>query len=55
MSGALIQLFRDPALRGRMGQAARQRIVDNYSTGQVAERYEVLFAEVLGPRPQPIS
>jgi glycosyltransferase involved in cell wall biosynthesis len=50
MASALIRLFRDPALRGRMGQAARQRILDNYSTGQVAERYEALFAEVLGER-----
>jgi glycosyltransferase involved in cell wall biosynthesis len=50
MAGALIRLFRDPALRGRLGQAARQRIIDNYSTGQVAERYEALFAEVLGQR-----
>jgi glycosyltransferase involved in cell wall biosynthesis len=50
MAGALLRLFRDPALRGRMGQAARQRILDNYSTDQVAERYETLFAEVLGER-----
>ncbi|MGA3260592.1 MAG: glycosyltransferase family 4 protein [Bryobacteraceae bacterium] len=50
MASALIRLFRDPALRGRLGQAARQRIIDNYSTDQVAERYEALFAEVLGQR-----
>jgi len=50
MASALIRLFRDPALRGRMGQAARQRIIDNYSTDRVAERYETLFAEVLGQR-----
>ncbi|MGA2155617.1 MAG: glycosyltransferase family 4 protein [Bryobacteraceae bacterium] len=50
MANALIGLFRDPALRGRMGKAARQRILDNYSTDQVAERYETLFAEVLGER-----
>jgi glycosyltransferase involved in cell wall biosynthesis len=50
MAGALIRLFRDSALRARMGQAARQRILDNYSTSQVAERYETLFAEVLGER-----
>jgi glycosyltransferase involved in cell wall biosynthesis len=50
MASALIRLFHDPALRGRMGQAARQRIIDNYSTGQVTERYEALFAQVLGGR-----
>jgi len=48
IASALIRLFRDSALRGRMGQAARQRIVDNYSTGRVAERYEALFEQILG-------
>jgi glycosyltransferase involved in cell wall biosynthesis len=48
MASALIQLLRDPAARNRMGRAARQRIIDNYSTGQVVERYEDLFAQVLG-------
>jgi len=50
MANALLSLFRDAALRSRMGQAARQRVVDNYSAGQVAERYEALFAEVLAGR-----
>jgi len=50
MASALIRLFHDPALCACMGQAARQRIIDNYSTGQVAERYEALFAQVLGER-----
>ncbi|MGO9009991.1 MAG: glycosyltransferase family 4 protein [Bryobacteraceae bacterium] len=48
MASALIRLFRDAELRGRIGQAARQRVVNSYSTGQVAERYEALFEEVLG-------
>ncbi len=48
MASALIRLFRDAELRCRMGQAARQRVVNNYSTSQVAERYEALFEEVLG-------
>ena len=50
MAAALLRLFRDPALRGRMGQAARQRVVDNYSTGHVVDRYETLFAEVIEKR-----
>jgi glycosyltransferase involved in cell wall biosynthesis len=50
MASALIRLFRDPALRGRMGRAARQRIIDNYSTGQVVDRYEALLTQVLGER-----
>jgi glycosyltransferase involved in cell wall biosynthesis len=48
MAAAMARLFHDPALRQRMGQAARQRIVENYSTAQVAERYEALFAEICG-------
>jgi hypothetical protein len=31
-----------------MGQAARRRIVENYSTTQVADRYESLLAEICG-------
>jgi glycosyltransferase involved in cell wall biosynthesis len=50
MARALLSLFRDPALRARMGQAARQRVVDNYSNHHVAERYEALFEEILGGR-----
>jgi glycosyltransferase involved in cell wall biosynthesis len=50
MAGALMRLFGDPELRARMGRAARQRVVENYSTGQVVDRYEVLFEEVLAAR-----
>ncbi len=42
---ALSQLFRDPEMRRRMGSAARKRIVENFSTAKVADRYEQLFAE----------
>jgi glycosyltransferase involved in cell wall biosynthesis len=45
---ALMRLFGDPALRLQMGQAARRRVVENYSTAQVVDRYERLFAEVIG-------
>jgi glycosyltransferase involved in cell wall biosynthesis len=48
MAAALVRLFHDPALRARMGQAARRRIVENYSTTQVADRYESLLAEICG-------
>ncbi len=44
---ALMQLARDTELRKRMGQAARQRVVENYSTLRVVERYEMLFDEVI--------
>ena len=49
---AFSRLFRDRELRERMGQAARQRVVANYSTLRIVERYEALLSEVLS-RPQP--
>lgn len=36
---ALIDLARDPAMRMRLGAAARQRVVDSYSVAAVAPRY----------------
>jgi glycosyltransferase involved in cell wall biosynthesis len=45
---ALLRLSRDPEVRQCMGQAARQRVVENYSTVRIVERYEVLFHQVLG-------
>ena len=44
---AFMALFQDAWMRKRLGAMARQRIVENYSTAEVAERYEALFAEVL--------
>jgi glycosyltransferase involved in cell wall biosynthesis len=49
---AFLRLFREPDLRERMGQAARKRVVENYSTVRVVERYEALLSEVMS-RPQP--
>ena len=47
IADALSRLFSDPPLRARMGEAARRRVIDNYSTGKVLDRYEALFAEAL--------
>jgi len=44
---ALLRLSRDPDVRKSMGEAARSRVVENYSTGRVVERYERLLSEVL--------
>jgi glycosyltransferase involved in cell wall biosynthesis len=44
IGAALATLFADPALRARLGAAARQRVVENYSTEKVIARYEALFA-----------
>jgi glycosyltransferase involved in cell wall biosynthesis len=45
---ALLKLFGDPALQRTMGEAARHRAVDNYSTAKVIKRYEALFAKLTG-------
>jgi glycosyltransferase involved in cell wall biosynthesis len=45
---ALTRLLGDEALRARMGRAARQRVLDNYSVDRVVARYEALFREALG-------
>ena len=42
-----MELLGDPEARARMGAAARRRIVENYSTGRVVDRYEALFGEAL--------
>lgn len=50
IAGALVQLLNDPELRRRMGQVARERVVERYSTNQIIDRYEALFSEVLARR-----
>lgn len=40
---SLITLLDDPAQRARMGLAARHRVLENYSTDKIADRYESLF------------
>lgn len=52
-AAALVLLLTDPAARQRMGQAARQRIIDNYSILTVAECYEDLFDRILVPVASP--
>ena len=43
IAASLITLLDDPALRARMGQTARQRVLENYSTDKIVDRYESLF------------
>jgi glycosyltransferase involved in cell wall biosynthesis len=47
---ALLKLSGDPETRKRMGEAARSRVVENYSTNRVVERYETLLSEVMASR-----
>ncbi len=45
---ALERLLRDPALRGRLGQAARESAVANYSTKAIAGEYRRVLNSVIG-------
>lgn len=47
ISRAIVELLKDDALRLRMGEAARKRIVDNYSSDKVTDLYEDLFRQML--------
>ncbi len=44
---SIVLLLQDAPLRQRMGEAARDRIVENYSTSQIVGRYEALFQDIL--------
>jgi glycosyltransferase involved in cell wall biosynthesis len=46
LADALLQPLRDPTLAGRLGQAARQTILDRYSMDAVADRYVKLYASL---------
>jgi len=45
IAAAILALLSDPESRARMAQAARLRILENYSTDKVLDRYERLFQE----------
>lgn len=47
---AFLRLFGDPESAKKMGCAARRRVVENYSTERVIERYEKVFADVMTSR-----
>jgi len=45
LAEAIAGLLENPERRARMGEAARRRIVENYSTAKVLDRYERLFED----------
>jgi glycosyltransferase involved in cell wall biosynthesis len=51
LAEALLRLATDPALRGRMGSAGRQLVLDGYTTAQVNAATLDVFGKVL-PAPQ---
>ena len=50
IGNAMLRLLRDPAFRRQLGDRARLRVVENFSTDQVLQSYEQLFAEVSDDR-----
>ncbi len=51
IADALVRLLADAPLRRKIGAAARQRVIDNYSMDKVIDLYESLFAEALIKKP----
>jgi len=45
---ALERLYRDPELRGRMGEAARRRAEQLYTWDHLGERLQQIYEEALG-------
>lgn len=44
---AIVRVIDDPDLRARMSENCRQRMVEEFATARVVDRYEVLFTECL--------
>lgn len=53
ISSAITRLLQDDQLRSCMGTAARERIVENYSTNKVTNIYESLFQQMLSDSKDP--
>jgi glycosyltransferase involved in cell wall biosynthesis len=51
LAGALIRVLSDRRCAEVMGAAARRRVLENFATDQVLDRYESLFREALGQQP----
>jgi glycosyltransferase involved in cell wall biosynthesis len=44
---AIAQIFENAPLRALMGEQSRTRVLENYSTSKIADRYEALFQSAL--------
>lgn len=47
LSNAINQLLKDDTLRSRLGDQARERVLDNFTTYKMGERYLELYKELL--------
>jgi len=47
IAAAMTRIFEDAPMRTRMGEESRNRVLENYSTAKIADRYEALFQQAL--------
>ena len=47
IADAIVRILEDAPMRAHMAEEARRRILENYSTSKIADRYETLFQEAL--------
>jgi glycosyltransferase involved in cell wall biosynthesis len=53
LAGALLTLLRDPALRRRLGAAARERALAHFTARQHVEGVQAVYAEIVETRERP--
>jgi glycosyltransferase involved in cell wall biosynthesis len=47
IASGIAQILEDGPMRGRMGEASRDRVLENYSTDKIADRYEELLKQTV--------
>lgn len=52
ISKACSKLAENPALRKRMGEAGRQRVLENFTWEKKAQQFDRIYREILGPSSQ---
>lgn len=55
LAAAIVRLAKDPALRRRLGDAARLRVAQRFSLDACVERYDRLYRALIEPAPAPIG
>lgn len=55
LAAALLRLAKDPALRRRLGDAARLRVQQRFSLDACVTRYEKMYRALAEPAPRPIA
>lgn len=55
LAAAIVRLAKDPALRRRLGDAARLRVAQRFSLDFCVEQYDRLYRALIEPAPAPVS